>query len=119
MALPGVARVLTSDDVSTPEARRSDDPQVRAVALSYYPGRSGDLTVIVKENWIMTATGTTHGTLYDYDRRVPVILYGSGIRPGIHEEPATPSDLAVTIASMLGVELPSPDGQVLTGALTK
>jgi len=118
-ALPGVARVLTSDDVSSPEARRSDDPQVRAVALSYYPGRSGDLIVIVKENWIMPATGTTHGTMYAYDQRVPVILYGSGIRPGIHEEPATPLDLSVTIASMVGVQLPSPDGQVLTGALAK
>lgn len=119
MALPGVAGVLTSDDVSTPEARRSTDPQVRAVALSYYPGRSGDLTVVVKENWIMPAIGTTHGTLYDYDQHVPLILYGAGIRPGIHEEPVTPLDLAVTIASMVGVQLPSPDGQVLTSALAK
>jgi predicted AlkP superfamily pyrophosphatase or phosphodiesterase len=118
-ALPGVARVLTSDEVATPEARRSKDPQVRAVALSYYPGRSGDLTVIVKENWIMPAAGTTHGTLYDYDQRVPLILYGSGIRPGVHEEPAMPLDLAVTIASMVGVQLSSPDGQVLTAALAK
>jgi predicted AlkP superfamily pyrophosphatase or phosphodiesterase len=119
MALPGVARVLTSDEVSTPEARRSADPQVRAVALSYFPGRSGDLTVIVKENWIMTASGTTHGTLYDYDRQVPVILYGAGIQPGVREEAVTPADLAVTIASLIGVKLPSPDGQVLTGALKK
>jgi predicted AlkP superfamily pyrophosphatase or phosphodiesterase len=118
-ALPGVARVFTSDEVSTPEARRSTDPQVRAVALSYYPGRSGDLTVLVKENWIMTATGTNHGTLYDYDRRVPLILYGAGIQPGVHQETAMPADLAVTIASLVGVKLPSPDGQVLTGALKK
>jgi hypothetical protein len=75
--------------------------------------------VIVKENWIMPPTGTTHGTMYNYDQRVPVILYGSGIRPGVHEEPAMPLDLAVTIASMIGLQLPSPDGQVLTGALTK
>jgi predicted AlkP superfamily pyrophosphatase or phosphodiesterase len=119
MALPGVSRVLTSDEISTPEARRSPDPQLRAVALSYFPGRSGDLTVVVKENWIMPAIGTTHGTLYDYDSRVPVILYGAGIQPGIREEAATPLDLAITIASLVGVELPSPDGQVLTGALKK
>jgi arylsulfatase A-like enzyme len=119
MALPGVARVFTSDEVSTQEARRSTDPQVRAVALSYFPGRSGDLIVLVKENWIMTASGTTHGTLYDYDRRVPLILYGAGIQPGVREEAVTPADLAVTIASLVGVKLPSPDGQVLTGALKK
>ena len=65
------------------------------------------------------ATGTTHGTLYDYDKRVPVILYGAGIRPGVREEAATPADLAVTVASMVGVKLPSPDGRVLTEALKK
>lgn len=118
-ALPGVARVFTSDELSTPEARRSTDPLIRAAALSYFPGRSGDMTVLVKENWILTATGTTHGTLYDYDRRVPVILYGAGIAPGVREEAATPSDLAVTVAALVGVTLPSPDGQILTRALRK
>jgi predicted AlkP superfamily pyrophosphatase or phosphodiesterase len=116
-ALPGVARVFPSDEISTPAARASTDSQTRAAALSYFAGRSGDLTVLVKENWIMTAAGTTHGTLYDYDQRVPVILYGAGIKPGVREEPATPADLAVTVASLVGVQLPSPDGHVLTGAL--
>ncbi len=116
-ALPGVARVFTSDEISSSSARNSKDPQIRAAALSYFPGRSGDLLVLVKEKWIMPATGTTHGTLYEYDKRVPVILYGAGIRGGIREEEATPADLAVTVASIVGVKLPSPDGRVLTGAL--
>lgn len=116
-ALSGVARVFASDDIATAAARSSTDPQIRAAALSYFPGRSGDLTVLVKENWIMTATGTTHGTLYEYDTRVPVMLYGAGIRAGVRKEPATPADLAVTVASLIGVPLPSPDGRVLTGAL--
>src|SRR5450759_4832764 len=118
-ALPGIARVLTSDQVSTAAARASKDPQVRAAALSYFPGRSGDLLLIPKENWMLAAAGTTHGTLYSYDQRVPVLLYGEGIRPGVREEPATPADLAVTVASMVGVHLPSPDGHVLTAALKK
>jgi predicted AlkP superfamily pyrophosphatase or phosphodiesterase len=116
-ALSGIARVFTSDEIATAAARTSTDPQIRAAALSYYPGRSGDLTVLVKENWIMPAAGTTHGTLYEYDRRVPVIIYGAGIHAGVHEEPAMPADLAVTVASIVGVQLPSPDGHVLTGAL--
>jgi len=116
-ALPGVARVFRSEEISTADARSSQDAQLRAAALSHFPGRSGDLTVLVKEHWIMTASGTTHGTLYDYDRRVPLILYGAGIRAGVHGEPATPADLAVTVATLIGVTLPSPDGRVLTGAL--
>jgi predicted AlkP superfamily pyrophosphatase or phosphodiesterase len=118
-ALPGIARVFTSDEIAPPAARASDDPQIRAAALSYYPGRSGDLTLLVKENWQMTASGTTHGTLYGYDQRVPVILYGAGIAAGAYDAAATPADLAPTIASIVGVTLPSPDGHVLSAALKR
>src|SRR6185295_12936790 len=47
--LSGVARVLTADQVSPESARTSKDAQIRATALSYYPGRSGDLIIIPKE----------------------------------------------------------------------
>lgn len=118
-ALPGIERVLWSDEAAAAAARTSKDRILRAVALSHYPGRSGDLLVQPKENWLFTAAGTTHGTLYPYDQRVPVLLYGAGIQPGTRNESATPADLAVTIASMVGVQLPSPDGRVLTSALKK
>lgn len=118
-AMSGIDRILTSDDVSTSAARASKDKYIRAVALSYFPGRSGDLFVIPKENWLFQSTGTTHGTLYAYDQRVPVLLYGAGIRAGARGDAATPADLAVTVASLVGVTLPSPDGRVLTSALKK
>jgi predicted AlkP superfamily pyrophosphatase or phosphodiesterase len=118
-AMSGVSRVVTSDEVSTAAARESKDRYIRAVALSYFPDRSGDLFVIPKENWLFVSTGTTHGSLYEYDQRVPVLLYGAGIRSGSRREAATPADLAVTIASLVGVTLPSPDGRVLTEALAK
>ena len=63
-AMSGVDRILTSEEVSTPAARASKDRYIRAVALSYFPGRSGDLFVIPKENWLFTSVGTTHGSLY-------------------------------------------------------
>ena len=119
MALPGILRVLTTDDVSTAAARASKDRIVKAVALSHYPGRNGDVIVLPKENWLLAATGTNHGSLHPYDQRVPVVLYGAGVRPGVRNDAATPADLAVTIASTVGVKLPSPDGRVLTGALQK
>ena len=118
-ALPGVMRVVTSDDVSTAAARAAKDRVTRAIALSYFPGRSGDMMVVVKENWLLSATGTNHGTLHPYDQRVPVLLYGAGIRPGVRNDAATPADLAVTVASLVGVQLPNPDGRVLTSALKK
>jgi hypothetical protein len=117
--LSGVARVLTADDVSSAKARESKDPEIRATALSYYPGRSGDLIVIPKPNWIMGAIVTTHGTLNPYDQRVPIILYGAGIRAGARSEAATPADIAPTLAAIAGVKLEPVDGKVLTGALKK
>ena len=118
-AISGVARVITRTEISSKSARNSKDPLIRAAALSYYPERNGDMIVIPKENWLMTTSVTTHGTAYSYDQRVPVLLYGAGIEPGVRDEAATPADLAATIASIVDVKLPSPDGRVLKSALKK
>ena len=117
--LSGVARVLTARELAPASARTSKDPQIRAAALSYVPGRSGDLFVIPKPNWIMGASVTTHGTLNTYDQRVPIVLYGAGIQAGVRPEPATPADIAPTLAAVAGVTLKSVDGKVLTPALKK
>jgi hypothetical protein len=119
MNIPGVVRVLTTDEIAPSAARASKDSVVRAAALGYFPDRSGDLLVVLKENWILAGAGTTHGSAYAYDQRVPVILYGAGIRRGIHQEAVTPADIAPTFASMIDLRLPSPDGQVLKSALGK
>ncbi len=116
-ALPGIERVFRADEISNGDARNSKDPQVRAAALSYFPGRSGDLLIIPKENWLLATSATTHGTSWPYDQRVPVILYGAGIKPGVREDPATPADLTATLAEIAGIKLPSPDGQPLKSAL--
>lgn len=117
--LSGVARVLTADEVSPAAARESKDPTIRAAALSYVPGRSGDVIVVPKPNWIMGATITTHGTLNPYDQKVPIFLFGAGILPGVRPEPATPADIAPTLASIAGVTLEPVDGKVLTAALKR
>jgi arylsulfatase A-like enzyme len=119
LKIPGVARVITSDEIATTAARSSKDPLIRAAALSYFPDRSGDLTIVPKENWILAGAGTTHGTAYPYDQHVPVILFGAGIRPGVYHDAVMPADIAPTLASMIEVRLPSPDGHVLKAALTK
>jgi predicted AlkP superfamily pyrophosphatase or phosphodiesterase len=117
--MSGIARVIAADEISTAAARTAKDTQIRAAALSYFPDRSGDLIVVPKENWLLTGAGTTHGSWYSYDQRVPVLLFGAGIQPGARNDAATPADLAPTVASIVGVTLPSPDGRVLTPALKK
>jgi predicted AlkP superfamily pyrophosphatase or phosphodiesterase len=117
MHVPGVERVITAPQVASSAVRASKDHELRAAAFSYFPGRSGDLFVIPKAGWIFGNSTTTHGTPHDYDQHVPVIFYGAGIRPGLRNEAASPADVAVTLASMVGVHLQSPDGHVLASAI--
>ncbi len=110
-ALPGVDRVFPSDGLEG--QRQSSDRTIRAAALSYVPGRSGQIVVVPKPYYVMSnpdAVGTTHGTLHDYDQHVPLIFFGAGVKAGRYTVPATPADLTPTLASRVGLTMPEADG---------
>jgi predicted AlkP superfamily pyrophosphatase or phosphodiesterase len=112
---PGIWQVFRGDQL---DSRFSDNGSVAsAVRLSYFPGRSGDMIMVPRPYWLMSNDATTHGTLHDYDQRVPVILMGAGINPGQYLQGATPADIAPTLAFLSGVTMATPDGRVLTEAL--
>jgi predicted AlkP superfamily pyrophosphatase or phosphodiesterase len=118
LALPAVSRVFVGTELATAEARASTDPVLRAAALSYYPGRSGDLIIAPKENWLLgTTAATTHGTQQPYDQRVPGILFGAGVRAGHYTQTASPADIAPTLASVARIRIAPTDGRVLSEAL--
>lgn len=116
-SIPGIARLLVTDQVS----ETSKDPIERAAALSRFPGRNGELIVVAKPDWQLlgrnAATASMHGSPYDYDTRVPVVLLGAGIRPGRYADAATPADIAPTLARIANVSLPKAEGRVLREAL--
>ncbi|MEW6320802.1 MAG: alkaline phosphatase family protein [Acidobacteriota bacterium] len=114
--LPGVERALAGPPLAG--ARESVDPLVRAAALSYVPGESGDIIVAPVEHWILSGTsGTTHGTHHAYDQRVPVIFLGAPFRAGRYSDPASPADIHPTLAAVAGLPVPEVDGRVLRSAL--
>jgi predicted AlkP superfamily pyrophosphatase or phosphodiesterase len=112
-AMPGIAHAFRADDLDGPSARSSNDPALRAAALNYYAPRSGDLIVVPEKNWLLSTAATTHGTLYPYDQQVPVIFFGAGVTPGVFDTPATPADIAPTLAAIAGVRFEATDGKVL------
>ncbi len=123
-AQAGVARVLWTADLRNRVP--NDDPLARAAAFGYFPDRSGDLLVIPKPYWFLlpgspkqmaTAIGTTHGSPYPYDQRVPVILMGPGIKAGDYLGAVTPADIAPTLALLCGITLAHPDGRPLIEAV--
>jgi predicted AlkP superfamily pyrophosphatase or phosphodiesterase len=108
----GVWRVYRKEQLS------ATDPLTRAPALSHYEGRSGDIKMLGRAYWITSSSTTTHGTGHRYDTRVPVMLFGAGIKQGEYLEPSAPIDVAPTLAFLTGVTLPDVMGRVLTEALT-
>ena len=109
---PGVWRVYRKEDLW------ANDPLTRAPALSHYEGRSGDMKMLGRAYWITSTSTTTHGTGHRYDTRVPVILYGFGIKKGEYLEQVAPIDVAPTLAFLSGVTLPDAMGRLLREALT-
>ena len=62
--------------------------------------------------------GTDHASPYTYDTHVPLAFYGLPFRAGTYRTHAEPVDLAVTLASLLGINAPTHAvGRVLIEAL--
>jgi predicted AlkP superfamily pyrophosphatase or phosphodiesterase len=123
--VPGVAHVYRAEELEDRPATKS--PIRTAEADSFFKARSGDLMIVPKPFWPWDSStpgtprgyGTTHGTPYFYDQRVPVILMGYGIQPGEYYSAITPADIAPTLASLCGITLAPRDGRILAEALKK
>jgi arylsulfatase A-like enzyme len=116
MTLPHVARVYTRDDLL--RGNVPDDRISRRVLRGFHAQRSGDLEILLEPYWLRQATGTTHGTPYNYDAHIPLILMGARIKAGHYSAAVALNDLAPTLATLIGVEIPSGSaGRVLAEAL--
>jgi predicted AlkP superfamily pyrophosphatase or phosphodiesterase len=110
-----VARVYRGSELAAAFPR---DPILDLYRNSYNPARSGDLVFQPCEKCLLTtrAHGTSHGSPYEYDRDVPMILLGPGIAPGQDASDCRTVDLAPTIAARLGLVFDVPrDGRALRG----
>ncbi len=116
MKVPHVARVFTRDQLLLGNV--PNDRIGGRVLRGFNAQRSGDLEIILEPYWIRQAQGTTHGTPYNYDAHIPLILSGRGIVPGEYSDQAALNDLAPTLATLLAIEIPAASsGRVLSEAL--
>jgi len=116
LKVPHVARVYTRDQLLRGEVAL--DRVGSRVLRGFNSQRSGDLEIILEPYWMRQAEGTTHGTPYNYDAHIPLILMGSRITPGEYDGQVALNDLAPTLATLISVEIPAgSSGRVLTEAL--
>lgn len=113
---PAVAYVYTPAEL----AATGDGPYADVFRRSYHPSRSGDLMILFKRGVVVGGPeGTVHGLPYDDDARVPLIFMGAGIKPGRSDERVMATDLAPTLARLLGIHLaPRAPSRVLVEALS-
>ncbi len=112
---PGIVDVFTRTQLL--DGGLPDTASARLARLSWDPSRSGDLYVVQGSGWFLLAGSdlrATHGSRWEYDRNVPLVLMGSGVRPGKDPSPVHIVDLAPTLAYLLDVPMPAGcEGKVL------
>lgn len=111
--LPFVADALSVLELTTPPPA---DSFVVLMRNSYHSDRwvggsgsqgSGVVFRFVEGYYPSTsARGTGHGTPYYYDRHVPLIFYGAGVKAGVSHDPVMTVDIAPTLAGLAGIGTP-------------
>lgn len=115
-ALPGVLKVYRTADLPKDTLA---DPAARRWYHSLPPDYPVELVVVLQQFsvWGTYAPGI-HGSPYDYDNNVPVILYGAPFKAGRFSAPSLVVDLAPTLAWVTGtVPADRVDGSVLWSAI--
>ena len=48
-------------------------------------------------------SGTTHGSPHAYDTHVPLLVFGTNVKPGVRKEEVPPALIAAIFAKALGI----------------
>ncbi|HEX8535218.1 MAG TPA: alkaline phosphatase family protein [Allosphingosinicella sp.] len=114
-AHPQVAEVFTSAQLRA--ARNPVGPPdtwslVDRAKASFDPERSGDFVVLLKPRVTPifdTSRGyvATHGSPWDYDRRVPILFWRKTLRPFEQPLSVETADILPTLAALIGVTIPA------------
>jgi arylsulfatase A-like enzyme len=108
---PQVAAVFTKDELRV-AAGATGSPDnwtlLQRAKASFDPERSGDFVVLLKPRVTPifdTSRGyvATHGSPWDYDRKVPILFWRKGMRPFEQPLAVETADILPTLTSLIGV----------------
>lgn len=116
-AHPQVEAVFTNEQIArTPMPTTTPDKWtlVERARASFDAKRSGDFVVLLKRDITPIADTkggyvATHGSVWDYDRRVPIIFWRSGYPAQSIDLPVQTVDILPSLAGMLGLTIAADD----------
>jgi predicted AlkP superfamily pyrophosphatase or phosphodiesterase len=111
-AVPGVARADLVRALAT--ADTVHDMIARRWVHTLLPEHPIELVITLEPHWVWgRGADAQHGSPWDYDAHIPLVLYGAPFRPGRYEDTVSAVDLAPTLAAGLGLTVGEVDGHVL------
>lgn len=123
---PQVAAVFTRNELiaAAPPSNPIDEwTLLERAKASFNPERSGDLVVLLKPYVSLYSTPknadtdytASHGSVWGYDRRVPVVFWWEGVAGFQQPTAVETADIAPTLASIIGLAIPAVeiDGRAL------
>lgn len=123
-AHPQVEAVFTSEQLAATKPPTSAPDKwslIERARASFDPQRSGDFIVLLKRDVTPIADTrfyvATHGSPWDYDRRVPILYWRKGMEHSDRPEAIETADIMPTLAASIGlaVDANSIDGECLKG----
>jgi len=120
-AMPQVASVLSAEQIAAtpmPKAPPENWTLIQKARASFYAPRSGDLVVFLKPRVTPIPDAgrgyvATHGSPYNYDRRVPILFWRKGMTAFENPTDIETVDIAPTLAHTIGLKVPGVDGRCL------
>lgn len=100
----GVKEAYTAEGI---EKNLYDTKNSQLIKNGFIKEKSGDVIMVLDSNWVWNMSrGTTHGSVYKYDRNPPLIFFGWKVKPGETDEYNSQCDIAPTISEILDIKKP-------------
>lgn len=106
LAQPQIAAAYTRQELAS--GSRAGAPLFDQMRRTWHRDVSGDIQYAAKPHWMFGSGIATHGSPYEYDTHVPLLLWGPRwVRPGAIAARVETAGLAPTLAGLLGVPAPA------------
>jgi predicted AlkP superfamily phosphohydrolase/phosphomutase len=103
--IDNIERVYTADQLRNMGSSEAFD---KMVYNGYNPKRSGDIFFVQSPGFVDDdPKGSSHSSAMIYDTHVPLIFYGQGINRGVTSKRTEVTDIAPTLAVLLGIGMPN------------